>query len=192
MQEHCTVPSSSCRSVPSARELFFLFCRVGLTSFGGGTSGWLYREMVLQKRWIAEGEFLDVQALCQALPGVNVTNLAVWMGHRLLGPMGVASALAGIILLPSVLIVLIAVVFSRITHYPLTNIAMTGAVAAAIGLPFSMAVMMAVRVRRAAVPLLVCGATFALIGLFKVPLIWVALGCGGFSVIAEFIRQDTA
>jgi chromate transporter len=173
---------------PTPSELFRLFSRVGLTSFGGGTSAWLYREMVTQKRWIGEEEFLNALALCQALPGVNISNLAVWMGRRLLGLPGVIYALAGIILLPSILIVIIGALFTIVLHYPVTSVLLMGATAAAIALPFSMGITLALRVPRTVLPLAVMAATFAGVGIFKISLVWVVLGCGGFSVGCEYLR----
>jgi chromate transporter len=175
---------------PALWDIFLLFCRVGLTSFGGGTSAWLFREIVHKRRWLPEDEFINVMALCQALPGVNVSNIAVWIGRKLFGLRGAVVAVMGIIALPSVAIVLIAMLFAAIAHNPLTEIVLTGATAAAIGLPFSMGIMMAQRVRRAMVPLLVMLATFAAIGILKLPLIWVVLICGAASVIAESLRRE--
>jgi chromate transporter len=177
------------RAQPSLAELFLLFSRVGLTSFGGGTSMWLFRQIVQTKQWIGEDEFLDVMALCQALPGINVTNIAVWVGRRLMGWRGAAAAVAGIIVLPSITIVLIAVLFTFIAHFRLTEVILTGATAAAVGLPFSMGIMMARRLRRALIPLSVMTVTFIAVGIAKLPLIWVVLACGSFSIVLEAWRQ---
>lgn len=185
-------PDPAATPPPTAGEIFLLFCRVGLTSFGGGTSAWLYREMVHAKGWISEEEFLDALALCQALPGINITNMAVWMGRRFLGVRGALSALAGIVLLPSIVIVLIAMLFSAIAHYSLTQIALTGAVAAAVGLPFSMGLKLASKVRRTLIPLGVMTITFVAVGLFKLPLFWVVLLCGGGGIAAEYFRPGPA
>src|SRR5581483_10035476 len=156
----CAMPPAPETVSPTPAELFRLFSRVGLTSFGGGTSAWLYREMVVEKRWIGEEEFLNALALCQALPGINVSNIAVWMGRRLLGLPGVLYALAGIILLPSILIVIIGALFAYVLHYPVTVVLLVGATAAAIGLPFSMGITLALRVPRTILPLAVMAATF--------------------------------
>ena len=178
--------------VPDVWQVFLLFARIGLTSFGGGTSGWLFRELAQKNRWIEEEEFLDIQALCQAMPGVNITNMAVWLGRRLCGLEGAAVALLGIVVLPSILIVLIAIFFSLIAGFPLTETALIGATAAAIGLPASMALTMATRLKKQLVPLAVFALTFFLIGVLKLPLIWVALGCGGASVAITFLRRKEA
>ena len=75
--------------------------RIGLTSFGGGLSGWLLREFVRDRAWITEEEFLNGLSLSQALPGVNVTNMAIWIGYRLLGTPGALAGLCGIVLPPA-------------------------------------------------------------------------------------------
>jgi len=62
---------------PSSAALFWVFTRIGLTSFGGGLSGWMLREFVQRRAWLQEDEFLSGLALAQAFPGVNVVNLAI-------------------------------------------------------------------------------------------------------------------
>jgi hypothetical protein len=36
----------------SLSRVFTAFLWIGCTSFGGGTAGWLYREIVLKRRWV--------------------------------------------------------------------------------------------------------------------------------------------
>src|SRR5260221_6070056 len=81
---------------PTALRLFAIFARIGLTSFGGGLSGWLLRVFVHDYRWLTEEEFLNGLAIAQALPGVNVANMAVWICYRLRGSIAAVSSLAGI------------------------------------------------------------------------------------------------
>lgn len=174
---------------PTLPEFFILFCRIGLTSFGGGVSGWLFREIVQKNGWIEDGEFFDAYALCQALPGINVTNMAVWMGYRLLGTAGAVCGVAGLILAPSVIIVLIAAFFSSLSRFPLTHILLTGAAAAAVGIPFSMGLRMAWRSPRALVPMCVVVATFVAVGMLKLPLLWVLPTACVISVLGTQIQM---
>jgi chromate transporter len=180
------------RAVPTVHELFWVFARIGLTSFGGGISAWLYREMVEKKGWMGDEEFFDTLALCQALPGVNASNIAVWVGRRLLGLKGAVGAFAGVILVPSLLIVLISLLVGLVAKYPLTEIALAGATAAAVALPFSMAVRMSLRVRRELVPLAVLAGTFLSVGILKWPLIWVVPVGAVISVVSEHRRRRNA
>jgi chromate transporter len=171
---------------PSAARLFLVFSRIGLTSFGGGISGWLLREFVQQRRWLDEEEFLNGLALSQALPGVNVTNMAIWIGYRLQGTAGALAGLAGIVVPPAVLIVALASAFDALDRFKVTHLALAGAAAAAIGLSLSMAITTMRRVPRRAFPLLMMMATFVMVGLLRWPLPWVVLGAGSVSIAAAY------
>ena len=134
----------------TALGLFLIFSRIGLTSFGGGLSGWFLREFVHDRHWLSEDEFLNGLALSQALPGVNVKNLAIWIGYRLLGWRGALAGFCGIIFPPAILIVLLGAFFSAIAYLPLTHTALAGAAAGAIGLSAAMAITAARRLPRRA------------------------------------------
>ena len=52
-------------------ELFFVFLRLGSTSFGGPIAhlGYFREEFVLRRHWLDEPAYADLVALCQFLPG---------------------------------------------------------------------------------------------------------------------------
>jgi chromate transporter len=180
-----TPPSSS--PPPTLLGLFLIFSRIGMTSFGGGLSGWLLREFVEDRNWISEEEFLNGLALSQALPGVNVKNMAIWIGHRLLGWQGAALAVSGIIVPPAIFIIVLASVIDALIHFPVAQVMVAGAAAAATGLSLSMGVTTARRVRRQIVPLAFMVGSFIAIGILRWPLVWVVLIGGGLSVLVEYI-----
>lgn len=169
---------------PTPLQLFLIFSRIGLTSFGGGLSGWLLREFVQDRDWMTEEEFLNGLAISQALPGVNVKNMAIWIGYRLLGRWGAVAGFLGIIVPPGILIVLLGVLFASLSQFRLTHVALAGAAAAAIGLSLSMGITAARRVPRRVVPMLVMAATFVAIGILHWPLVWVVLAAGSISIAA--------
>ncbi|MGF6485636.1 chromate transporter [Paraburkholderia sp. JPY419] len=169
--------------------LFLIFARIGLTSFGGGLSGWFMREFVHDRHWMSEDEFLNGLALSQALPGVNVKNLAIWIGYRLLGWRGAVAGFFGIIFPAAVVIILLGAFFSAIASFPLTHIALAGAAAGAIGLSLSMAITAARRLPRRVFPYLVLLATFAAAAVFRVSLVWTVLIAGALSVGYEYVRE---
>ena len=173
---------------PSAWSLFLIFSRIGLSSFGGGLSGWFYREFVQDRKWMSEEDFLNGLALSQALPGVNVKNMAIWIGYRLAGARGAAAGFMGIIVPPAIFIILLATVFAALTEYSMTNIALAGAAAAAIGLSASMAITTAIRVPRRLLPWIFVVTTFVAVGILQWPLLWVVLAEGALSVGIEYAR----
>ncbi|QJP17929.1 chromate transporter [Starkeya sp. ORNL1] len=173
---------------PSALQLFLAFTRITLTSFGGGLSGWLLREIVQNRKWVTEEEFLNGLSLSQALPGFNVTNLAIFLGYRLRGVWGAVAAVAGMVVPASMLVLVIAVGFASLADMPVTHSALEGAGAAAIGLSLAMGVTAAERVDRRAAPLAIMAATFVAVGILQWPLIWVLLGAGAVSVALSYAR----
>ncbi|MER2563270.1 MAG: chromate efflux transporter [Myxococcaceae bacterium] len=59
-----------------------VFTRLGCLSFGGPVAhlGSLHAELVLRRRWVDEGEFADLVALCQFLPGPASSQLVFALG----------------------------------------------------------------------------------------------------------------
>jgi chromate transporter len=75
----------------SPAEVFAVFLRLGLTSFGGPVAhlGYYRNELVIRRRWIDEDGYADLVALCQFLPGPASSqvgfSLGILRGHGLLG-----------------------------------------------------------------------------------------------------------
>ena len=72
----------------SLPELMGAFAKIGLMSFGGALSGWMHREIVMRRHWLEETDFLNGLALAQIMPGANVANLSLYIGHKLRGGIG--------------------------------------------------------------------------------------------------------
>lgn len=169
------VPPDGDAPPPGVLALFIAFAQIGLTSFGGGLSARMLRDFVHERRWLDEEAFLNGLALSQALPGVNVKNLAIWIGYRLAGWRGAMAGFTGIIAPPAVLIVLFGVAFSTLTRFPLTHVALAGAAAAAIGLSISMAITAVRRLPRRVLPFAVMTLTFVSVAVLHWPLVWTVL-----------------
>ena len=173
---------------PTLLGLFLIFSRIGLTSFGGGLSGWLLREFTQDRDWITEDDFLNGLAISQALPGINVKNMAIWIGHRLLGWRGAVLAVSGIIVPPGVVIVILGTFLTSVIHFTVVHVLLAGAAAAATGLSLSMGVTTARRVRREVMPLAFLAAAFIAVGVLRLPLFWVVVVGGALSVTYEYGR----
>lgn len=63
-------------------QLFLVFLRLGLTSFGGPIAhlGYFRDEFVNRRRWLSEAEFAQLLAICQALPGPASSQLGFAVG----------------------------------------------------------------------------------------------------------------
>jgi chromate transporter len=93
-------------SPPSLGAIFLVFLFVGATSFGGGASAHVHDAIVLRKKWLDEGRFLEALTVGRSLPGTNVSNLAAFVGAMLAGAPGAAVAFVGVVT-PGVVAILI-------------------------------------------------------------------------------------
>ena len=157
-------------STPTSIELFIAFAKLAVTSFGGGLSAWIMDECVSKRQWLTEAEFLDGLAMAQALPGVNVVNLPIWIGYRLRGAEGALAAALGMVLPAMAAILAIASAFEAVSGIAGVRLGMQGAAAAAIGLMLSMGLRAARRQVRQLVPASVMVMVFAGVGLMKLPM----------------------
>jgi chromate transporter len=75
------------QSAPSFGDLVRAFSKVGLTSFGGpaGQIALMHREIVEQRQWVSEEDYLHALNFCHFLPGPEAQQLATWIGWRLHG-----------------------------------------------------------------------------------------------------------
>jgi len=132
----------------------------------------MLRLVVHERHWMTEAEFLNGLALCQVFPGINVLNLAIWLGYRLHGNRGAVIGALAMIVPPAFVIVAIYALFTGVAQNPPIRAALDGVAAAAVGLSASMG-LRAARRCLSLVPLLILLATFALVGLAHLPLLGV-------------------
>lgn len=100
----------------SLARLFLLWCRLGATSFGGGSAIkiLLPRLVVEEEHWMTEEEFVQLWTMIQIAPGINTLSFILLAGKRVRGYPGSLVALLGF-LLPSVAITLLLTILY--THY---------------------------------------------------------------------------
>ena len=122
---------------PTLAELALPFGKIGISSFGGGLSAWVYREMVDGRRWITEDEFLGAVTMSQILPGANIVNLALQIGFRLRGGIGSVVAVLSLLVPPMIVVILLGIALTSIGHIDWLHDFLEGLAATAIGLSAS-------------------------------------------------------
>lgn len=94
-------------------QLFLVFLRLGLSSFGGPIAhlGYFRDEFVTRRRWLSEAEFAQLLAICQALPGPASSQLGFAVGLLRGGWTGGLLAFLGFTL-PSALLLFAFAIFA--------------------------------------------------------------------------------
>ncbi len=92
---------------PTYNEALKVFARIGLLSFGGpaGQIALIHREVIDERKWIEEQEFLHALNFCMLLPGPEAMQLATYIGWKLHGLRG--GLMAGLLfVLPGAAVIL--------------------------------------------------------------------------------------
>ncbi|MEW2911481.1 chromate efflux transporter [Leisingera sp. JC11] len=82
---------------PSWTEMFRVFGRIGVLSFGGPAAqiAVMHKELVEDRPWLSEESFLRGLSFCMLLPGPEAMQLATYTGWRMRGTAG--GLLAGLL-----------------------------------------------------------------------------------------------
>lgn len=161
-------------------KIFSGFAKIGAFTIGGGYAmiPIIEKELVNNKKWITEEEFMDIIAIAQSAPGLISVNVAVFMGHKLRGTPGSVAAALGCILPSFLIILLIAMFFTGYENNPVIIRIFKGIrpiVVALIAIPM---VNMAVKSRLNLLTGSIALATAILIAVLKVSPVYILLVTG--------------
>ena len=93
----------------SFTEMFWVFFKLGLTSFGGPIAhiGYFHKLFVEQKKWFSAEEYAEIVSLCQFLPGPTSSQVGMSIGLKCGGISNAFAAWLGFTI-PSMLIMISA------------------------------------------------------------------------------------
>ena len=173
----------------SLGDLFVSFTLLALQGFGGVLAV-VQRELVEKKRWMTREEFIDDWAVAQILPGPNVVNLSMMIGARAFGLKGALAALAGMLAVPLVVVLLLALVYTHFADYPGVAGALRGMGAVAAGLIAATGLKLFSALQNNVLGLRLCLALgllgFAAVALLHWPLLYVLPGLGGVACVLAY------
>lgn len=97
------------------RETALYFLQLGATAFGGPAShlARMQEEVVAQRGWVQQSEFLDLVGAANLFPGPGSTQVAMALGYRRAGVAGLLMAGAGFIVPASLATLLLAWLYQR-------------------------------------------------------------------------------
>jgi chromate transporter len=154
----------------SRSAIFLAFLKIGLCGFGG-VATWARLILVEERAWLSEQDYAELLGVASILPGANTLNIAVLLGDRYRGFSGSLSALAGLLLMPLVIVFGLTVLYERFSIIADVNNAVGGAAAATAGLVIGTALRMMDNLKPDLIALLSGGAIFVAVGLLRVPLV---------------------
>lgn len=175
----------------SLADLFRSLSLLALQGFGGVLPV-VQRELVEKKGWLTREEFVEDWAVAQILPGPNVVNLSLMLGDRYFGLRGALAALAGMLALPTLAVLALAMVFAGIADLPAAQGALRGMGAVAAGLIAATGLKLIIGLKQNVMGTRVCwliaALTFVAIALLRIRLLWVLLVVGGAACLWAYRR----
>lgn len=173
----------------SLGDLFLSFTILALQGFGGVLAV-VQRELVEKKRWLTREEFVEDWAVAQTLPGPNVVNLSLMIGSRYFGWRGALAGVAGMLVCPLIVVLALALVYTRFAGNPQVAGALRGMGAVAAGLITATGLKLAPALRRhplgAPLSVALALACFAGIALARLPLVYVLFAIGGLACVLTY------
>jgi chromate transporter len=173
----------------SRLALFLAFSRISLSSFGGAIF-WARRELIERQRWLTDREFVEVFTLGQLLPGPNVLNLTVMVGHRFAGWTGALAAVAGFLGWPCLVVIGMGILYQHYGALPQVQQMLTGMSSVAAGLLLATVIKLATVLPRTWWPWLFGALAFVGVGIMRWPLLWVMVALGPLAVFTAWKEQD--
>lgn len=109
-------------------DLFSIFFKIGLCTFGGGIAMLpiLERELAEKRNWTTGDELLDYFAIGQSTPGIIAVNVATFIGYKRAGLIGGCVATFGMVFPSIIIITLIAKFISNFSEIEWVQKALKG------------------------------------------------------------------
>ena len=126
------------QQTPSLRELFVCMMQVAFSAFGGGISLWSHRIIVERRKWMSSESFVTGLTVARLFPGPNQINMSVYIGSIFQGLPGSFAAVAGILLFPFSVLMLLGLLYFQVSAIAEVNRLLAGLAAAAAGMALSM------------------------------------------------------
>ena len=177
---------------PSLAALFLAFVGIGLSSFGGGLTAWVRREIVLRRGWLDDQQFLSGYALSQLVPGATNVNLAVFIGTQLRGMPGASACFIGLMAAPLMIALVLGALYFGMRGMPggvTISVALSGMGAAAIGLNLGTGIRLARGGVTRVIPAVVTAIVALSVGVVGLPLLKVLAAMIPVSLVLAIVTR---
>lgn len=180
------------RSTPTFQELVTTFARIGCLSFGGpaGQIALMHREVVEERGWVSEDQYLHALNFCHFLPGPEAQQLATWIGWKLHGWRG--GLAAGLLfVIPGALVILaLSILYAAAANLSWFAALFLGIKAAVLALVVQALLRIAGRALDTRLKQGLALAAFLALALFALPFPVVVLGAGLIGFVVAALRPD--
>lgn len=152
-------------------DLFYIFAKIGAFTIGGGYAmvPLIQSEVVDKRDWIEREEFIDILAVAQSTPGALAINMATFIGYRKKGILGAIAATLGCVLPSFIIILVVAMFFTRLMNVNMVQRAFMGI--------------------RPAVAALIAFSVYKIAKTSNIKILWYSISAAAF-ILVQFLKFD--
>ena len=172
-------------------SLYWSFFKIGAMTFGGGYAmlPMLEREIVENKKWATQEEILNYFAVGQCTPGVIAVNTATFVGYNEEGVLGGIFATLGVVSPSIVIITVIAMVLSQISHITWVQHAFGGIRVAVAALILASVIKLFKSSVKNAVGLILCIIAFVLVAVLGASPLYIVIGAAIVGIVMGYLPK---
>ena len=177
---------------PTFSEAFWYWLKLGFISFGGpaGQIAMMHRELVDNKKWITEENFLHALNFCMLLPGPEAQQLAVYNGWRLHGTKGGITA-GTFFVLPSVFVLLaLSYIYAKFGAVPEIAAVLEGIKAVVVAIVLEAVWKIGKKTSKSWIHIVISALAFIAIYFFHIPFPLIVLGAGIIGYLLKPKSED--
>lgn len=177
-------------------KLFFSMLYISAFTFGGGfvIVTFMKRKFVEELHWIDEKEMLDMTALAQSSPGSIAVNIAILIGWKVAGFLGMVTAVLGTVIPPMVILSVISLFYEMFATNRYVSLVLKGMQSGVAAVILDVAVGLGQKVWQSKqwVHIVVMAASFAATFFFNINVVWIILAAAVIGIIAALLTQTGA
>lgn len=157
--------------------MFLTFLKIGAFTFGGGFAmiPIIQKEVVENKKWIKNEEFIDTISIAQSSPGPIAVNSSIFVGYKIEGLKGALICTMGTVLPSFVIILVVAIFFTQFNNNPIFEKVFLGIRPVVVALIFSAVYQLITKAHLGYKDLAIAVAAAATIVLFDITPIYIIL-----------------
>ncbi|MBQ1258777.1 MAG: chromate transporter [Clostridia bacterium] len=172
-------------------SLFLSFLKIGAFTFGGGYAmiPLIQRDISEKKKWISDGDILEIVAIAESTPGPIAINAATFVGYKVCGFFGALVSTLGVVLPSFTIILIIASVLREFQNYKAVKYAFFGIRAGVLALIVKAIVSMFKQCRHDAVSYIIMAVAFIAVTVFGANVLAVIIACALMGLISSVISE---
>ncbi len=162
-----------------AGQIFALFFKIGAFTFGGGYAmiPLIQREVAEKKKYITDGDILEIVAIAESTPGPIAINAATFVGFRICGFLGALAATVGVVLPSFAIILAVSFLLEKFQSIKVIQYAFNGIRAGVLALILKALWSMYRQCPKGIGAYLIMAAAFLMTAFFHVNVLLVIIGC---------------